>query len=487
MALQIRRGIDGSGAGGRLTVTPNTGELLYTTDTKKLYIGDGSTAGGTLVTGIGNVVEDLTPQLGGNLDVNGLSIVSVSNGNIVITPNGTGTIQLNGSTNVGNTTTLVDGKLSIFRNNYGSVTNPAFLFAQHHNTPDSVNFLFYRTRGTGLIPTAVLDNDDLADIVFNGWNGTTQTSGASISAVVEGTPIVGNIPTKFTFSTNNGYSTAIRAELSSGGIWKTNNIQNYTGTDLNISGTGTITATNVIIGNGAAIPAAGTILTTLGTVTGSPAIGAIISGGTVEFGTRITGANIAIFTSTVSTTTLTVSVVSSGTVSVGMVLSGGSVTSGTYIVAFVSGINGGAGVYTLNQSATGTPTTGTSFTVSTSQLVRSTTITSGGNVNLVGNVKILGQNSLRFADADSSNYVAFKAPAIAGSNITWTLPSAVGDAGQVLTAAGSGTLQWSVPLASAAPLTTTSAGTVGQIAFDASYIYVCVAAGTWVRAALASW
>jgi hypothetical protein len=45
--------------------------------------------------GIANVVEDLTPQLGGNLDVNGNSIVSVSNGNIQITPNGTGMTMLN--------------------------------------------------------------------------------------------------------------------------------------------------------------------------------------------------------------------------------------------------------------------------------------------------------------------------------------------------------------------------------------------------------
>jgi hypothetical protein len=40
--------------------------------------------------GIANVVEDTTPQLGGNLDVNGNSIVSTSNANINITPNGTG-------------------------------------------------------------------------------------------------------------------------------------------------------------------------------------------------------------------------------------------------------------------------------------------------------------------------------------------------------------------------------------------------------------
>ena len=31
---------------------------------------------------LANVVEDTTPQLGGNLDVNGNKIVSTSNGNI---------------------------------------------------------------------------------------------------------------------------------------------------------------------------------------------------------------------------------------------------------------------------------------------------------------------------------------------------------------------------------------------------------------------
>lgn len=45
---------------------------------------------------IEDIVEDLTPQLGGNLDVNGNSIVSTSNANINITPNGTGSIVLDG-------------------------------------------------------------------------------------------------------------------------------------------------------------------------------------------------------------------------------------------------------------------------------------------------------------------------------------------------------------------------------------------------------
>jgi len=43
-----------------------------------------------------DVVSDTTPQLGGNLDVNGNSIVSVSAGNIAITPHTTGKVILDG-------------------------------------------------------------------------------------------------------------------------------------------------------------------------------------------------------------------------------------------------------------------------------------------------------------------------------------------------------------------------------------------------------
>jgi hypothetical protein len=44
----------------------------------------------------GDVVDDTTPQLGGNLDVNGNSIVSVSNGNITFTPDGSGKVIIDG-------------------------------------------------------------------------------------------------------------------------------------------------------------------------------------------------------------------------------------------------------------------------------------------------------------------------------------------------------------------------------------------------------
>jgi hypothetical protein len=42
-----------------------------------------------------DIVNDTTPQLGGDLDVNGNAFVSTSNGNITFTPNGTGKIVFN--------------------------------------------------------------------------------------------------------------------------------------------------------------------------------------------------------------------------------------------------------------------------------------------------------------------------------------------------------------------------------------------------------
>ena len=51
--------------------------------------------------GLGNVVEDTTPQLGGDLDVNGQDIVSVSNGDIDLDPNGTGVVTFKGNATKG--------------------------------------------------------------------------------------------------------------------------------------------------------------------------------------------------------------------------------------------------------------------------------------------------------------------------------------------------------------------------------------------------
>jgi hypothetical protein len=70
MALRLRRGTDIE----RLQITPESGELIFVTDQELLYIGDGTTPGGIIVsgggTGLSSLVDDLSPQLGGDLELN---------------------------------------------------------------------------------------------------------------------------------------------------------------------------------------------------------------------------------------------------------------------------------------------------------------------------------------------------------------------------------------------------------------------------------
>ena len=94
MALRIRRGTDAE----RQTITPLQGEPVYATDTGKLYIGDGATQGGVLVGPVDatdfDLVNDVTPQLGGDLDLNGNNITGTGNINIDGTITATGNIGL---------------------------------------------------------------------------------------------------------------------------------------------------------------------------------------------------------------------------------------------------------------------------------------------------------------------------------------------------------------------------------------------------------
>lgn len=71
------------------------------------------------------------------------------------------------------------------------------------------------------------------------------------------------------------------------------------------------------------------------------------------------------------------------------------------------------------------------------------TVGATGDVTVTGgNLTLNTQGDLRFADSDSSNYVAFQAPATVAANVTWTLPAADGTSGQVLSTDGTGTLNW---------------------------------------------
>ena len=75
------------GSGGNATVTNGATAWIYA---------DGGGASAQVKAVPADLIDDSSPQLGGNLDVNGNSIVSTSNGDIAITPDGTGDVILDG-------------------------------------------------------------------------------------------------------------------------------------------------------------------------------------------------------------------------------------------------------------------------------------------------------------------------------------------------------------------------------------------------------
>jgi hypothetical protein len=106
---------------------------------------------------------------------------------------------------------------------------------------------------------------------------------------------------------------------------------------------------------------------------------------------------------------------------------------------------GGTGIDTSGSSNTVTFAIDSTVTTLTgSQTLTNKTLTSPTvNSGTVGTALTFNaQADARFADSDSSNWVAFQGPATIASNITWTLPNADGSNGQALVTNGSGTLSW---------------------------------------------
>jgi len=110
MPLRLRRGTNAE----RLGFTPSEGELIYVIDSKRIYVGDGTTTGGV------DIVAAAGGALTADLDLNNNDIL------------GTGTISINGNitaTNfIGNVTGNVNGNTTgtHFGNVIGNVTGNIF-------------------------------------------------------------------------------------------------------------------------------------------------------------------------------------------------------------------------------------------------------------------------------------------------------------------------------------------------------------------------
>jgi hypothetical protein len=139
--------------------------------------------------GITDLVQDTTPQLGGNLDVNGNSIVSVSNGNIAITPNNTGSVVIDGLSHP-----QADGSAGQFLKTDGSgnlsFDDPAFTlsYTKGTNTGDNSTTAFTINSGRSVNDVLVLVNGFLltptTDYTISGTTLTFTTAPASSAEIV---------------------------------------------------------------------------------------------------------------------------------------------------------------------------------------------------------------------------------------------------------------------------------------------------------------
>ena len=144
------------------------------------------TAGFASSSAISNLSEDSSPQLGGDLDVDGNGLVSTSNGNIALTPNGSGVVRIDGNVDI------QTGEIIL--KNGGSVSNIKFYcessnahYAQLQSAPHSAysgNITLTLPAATdtlvGKATTDTLTNKTLTSPVLN--TGTVGTSLVPASA-----------------------------------------------------------------------------------------------------------------------------------------------------------------------------------------------------------------------------------------------------------------------------------------------------------------
>ena len=175
MALKLRRGTNAE----RTAITPVAGELVYTTDTKKVWVGDGSTVGGNIVTGQNDIVDDTTPQLGGNLDLNGNNITGTGNINIA------GTITASGNINLGDGAGgdviavggVVQGAL---------IPDVSVAYNQGANTARWNTGFFSSLDVLGHIQADSIQGDLIADDSTVSWNQTTNQFSGTFVGTLEG-------------------------------------------------------------------------------------------------------------------------------------------------------------------------------------------------------------------------------------------------------------------------------------------------------------
>jgi len=176
----------------------NAGDLFFDTTANALKVYTGSAWQITTQASLTSVAGDTSPQLGGDLDVNGNALVSTSNGNIALTPNGTGLVRIDGNVDIqtgeivlknGGSQSNIKFYCESANAHYAQLTAPA-----HADFSGNITLVLPATAGTlaltSQLPTSGISSGNVAtfgsgvaDDDFLRVNGTT-IEGRSASEVI---------------------------------------------------------------------------------------------------------------------------------------------------------------------------------------------------------------------------------------------------------------------------------------------------------------
>ena len=202
------------------TTSLDAGDLAFVTGSSTLKYYDGSAWQG-IAPGITSVSADPNPALGGNLDVSGNSIVSSSNGNISITPNGTGSVIIDGLSHPQS-----DGTAGQFLKTDGAGQLSFDTVSVTPSIPSGSLMLFQQTAApTGWTKQTTHDNKALRVV-----SGTAGSGGSSAFTTALGTP---------SLSGSTGNTTLSTAQLAS---------HNHTLDARNVNGAAAFTSTSAAFG-----------------------------------------------------------------------------------------------------------------------------------------------------------------------------------------------------------------------------------------------
>lgn len=197
-----------AGSGGTAVSADLNGTITLVAGTNITLIGDNTAKTITIASsggsgGLNNVVEDTTPQLGGDLDVNGYKIVSASNGSITIDPDGTGQIYLDSTiVNVTSQVKCSSSTLSITPLNQDTVTMQAQYVYIGQTTGTNAGVLTTSDQGRDLTLTC---GNGFGTINIDGNAGTITMTPYSTGKIDLAGPLKTNATTGAPTTYENGY------------------------------------------------------------------------------------------------------------------------------------------------------------------------------------------------------------------------------------------------------------------------------------------